>query len=165
MAGHQQPQPVAGERNIDRAEPIDHSEQGVDPGIAGDADCALYPVRSQVGGAGRGWREEQARQSVDRHPVLLLRPRHRRVETAQARLDMGRRHARRKPRHRSAERARRVALDLQQVRRIAEQFGQSPGDLVRMGQRVALAGAAEPDIFKAIQSMVGGIDRMLAGEE
>ena len=97
--------------------------------------------------------------------IGFLGPRHGGVEAAQSGFDMGDRDPRRKARHRPAKRTRRIALHHQQRRWIGQHVGKPRRDGIGMGQRVAPAGAVDRHPIEAVQTVIGGVDWMLAGEQ
>ena len=111
---------------------------------------------------------KQVGQSVDRDPVFFLRPGQVGIVGPKSRLDMGQRDARLARRQRAAERARRVALDDEQIGRVHRQqpLERRP-DQVGMEHRVGLTRAAERNrLRKPSQAMIGQLKaRMLAGNE
>ena len=144
----------------------DHFQQRVDSGVAGDVDSAWNALAGKVEGGEVGRCEQQVGTGVDLGPIFLLRPGQGAVAGAEAGLDMGERNRGRERGAGTAERARRVALDDQQVGRGREQRskrGFDPGDM-RVG--VLLAGAIEMQRGIYVQPMVARIEpSMLAGED
>ena len=165
MAGHEDrgTWPVSGRR---RGKLVDHRQQRIDAGVAGDMDSPRNALAGEVEGGKVGRREQQRGDRVDLGPILLFRPRQGAVAGAQARFDMSDRDARRRCGAGSADRARRIALDDQQVRRIAGQRAERRLDRARVGVRILVAGTAEMHRRIAAQAVLGRVERlMLAGED
>jgi hypothetical protein len=141
-------------------------EQRVDAGVAGDEHLARHPFGPQVGG-GAGCRcEQQLGIGVDRFAIFLFRSGQRGIVGAQAGLDVCDGNAGAEARKRGAKRARRIALDHQQVGRVCKQRRKRRGHRLDVAVRVLLAGAAERDAGKAAEPELGGIEqRMLSGED
>ena len=119
-------------------------EQRVDRGVAGDVDRAADTLSA------RGWRRPAAVGANSRsawasiaRAIFLLGPRQMRVVGPKARLDMRDRNAGGEAGERGAERARRVALDDQQVGRRPSNGRERRGDRADVRVRVFLAGAIE----------------------
>jgi hypothetical protein len=121
---------------------------------------------AQVRGRAFGWREQQIRAGIDVRPITLFRPGPAKVVSPEAGLDVSDRDAGSESGERSAKRARRVALDDQQVRRRADQRRDCGGDPADMRIRIRFAGAIEPDRAILAKAMLSRIERgMLAGED
>lgn len=85
---------------------------------------------------------------------------------SQPRFDVRDRNAGGEGRERSAERARRIALDDEQVDALAKQRRDALGDALRVNVGIGLAGAIEPLRGEAVQTEFRGVEAwMLAGQD
>ena len=153
-------------RSDRRRQPRHGLEQGIDAAVAGDVDFARYLLRAQ------GWRRRA------RSGRTAGRRRHRsRFDIplpARAATDRGcagpprhgPRHSRRETRQRRAERARRVALDDEQVGRGRAAAAAAPRHGGDVGVRILLRrGSREPDRGKSPRPKSRGIEpRVLSGQ-
>jgi hypothetical protein len=109
--------------------------------------------------------EQQGGPGVDGHAIFLFRPRKQRVVGPQPRLDMGYRQTRGERSQGRSERARRVALNDDQGRGVAEQWKQRGSDRANMQVRVFLAWATEPLARQCAEPELFGIEiGMLTGQ-
>ncbi len=145
---------------------VERGEQGIDPGVAGDVDPARHALAGEVEGGEIGRREQQVGARVDLGAILLLRPGQGAVAGAEPGFDVGERDRGCQRAARAAERARRIALDDQQVGRLREQRSKRGFDFAHVRVGILLAGTAELERGINVQAMVARIERsMLPGED
>ena len=149
-----------------RRKPGPRLHDRIDAGVAGDEDRSGDSFLAEIGGGEDRRREQQVGVGVDRGAILLFRPGHRRVMASKPGFDMRDRDCGDTSRERSAERARRVALDDQQVRRLAQLRQDRRGDALDVRMRVLRPRAVQPGRRVSAKAMIGGVEvDMLAGED
>ena len=129
--------------------------------------CAARPspngniCRSQL-----GRREQQVGVGVDHGAIFLLRPGQQRIMRPQARLDMRDRDPGDEGSQRAAKRARRVALNDDEVRRLTQKRQKGAGHRLDMDVRVLVARAIQFDPGEGLQPELVRRQRgMLPGED
>jgi len=129
-------------------------------------DPARHALAGEIEGGEVGRREQQVGARVDLGAIFLLRPRQRAVAGAEPGFDMGERDRGCERGARAAERARRIALDDQQVGRPREQRSKRGFDFADVRVGILLAGTVEMERGINVQAMVPWIERsMLPGED
>jgi len=123
--------------------PRDRLKQSVDAAVAGDVNLARDCLGAEVGSGQFRRREQQVGVGIDCGSIFFLGPRQRWIVGTKASLDVRDGDAGDEAGKRTAERARRVTLDDQQVRRGAQQRLQRPGYVADMGMGVLSAGTAK----------------------
>ena len=164
MAGdqdlRQRPLPDGGSRQIGK-----HRHKRIYAAVAGEMDSAGDTLAEQIRRREMGRREQQVGEQVDLDSIFFLRPGQRRIVGAQPGFDVGERDHGRGGGARRAERARRIALDDQQIGTIGEERPQCRCNLFDMRVRVGFTRTIEGDRAIARESMLRRIERrVLAGE-
>jgi hypothetical protein len=140
-------------------------QQGVDTCVTGDQHLPRDRLAAEIGGIELGRREEKLGLCIDRDPEVFFGPRIAAIVTAQPRLDMRDRHAGHCGTERAAQRARRVSLDEDELRRI-ERRHDAPRDEADVHVRICNAGAAKVHQRKVGKAVLVGIEmRMLARQD
>jgi len=143
---------------------LDHR---IDAGVASYVDRAGHVLGAQIVGGDVGRSEEELGLGINRDPIFLLRPGKEGVMRAKAGLHMCHGNTCGEARERPAERARRVALDDQQIGRSAnEQRQKRLGDGADMGVGVFASRLAQVDARISIEAEVALVQvRVLTGED
>jgi hypothetical protein len=142
-------------------------KDSIDPAVAGNVYGPPNPLAPKVCSTQFRGSEQQIAVSVDRDPEFLFGPRVFEIVAPKPCFDVGERNPGQPRAKRSAERARRVALDHGQLGATAtERRGHGPADGCDMDVRILLAGAIEPDAVMGAEAEVVRVKRrMLAGED
>ena len=141
-------------------------EDSVNPRVAGDMDLARHVLGTKIRRSRRRRRKQQFRLGIDRRPIFLLGPRKLRIVRPQARFDMSDRHSSGEAGQGCAQRARRIALDDEQVELEAKCGKQRGGDCLNVAVRVLFAGALKVTDRDATEAERRRIKvRVLAGQD
>jgi hypothetical protein len=165
VAGHQQPWTGRGLNRSRRQGRFDR-EQRIDACIASNMNLSEDLLGTKVRGCPVSWSEEQIGPGVDRCPIFLFRPRQQQIVRPEPGLDMRNRNGRNESGKRRAERARRIALDHEKVRRVAEQGQHRSGHRTDVRVGIGLPWTTEMHATEIRQSKVLRIEvGMLTGDE
>jgi hypothetical protein len=133
---------------------------GIDARIAGHMNHTADAFAAQVGGAQLGRSEKEVGSGIDRYAELFLRPRTGRIVRSQTGLDMSKRDCLLSSRKRSAESARRVALNDDEIAPVKRGTGvanDGADELVR----IAAAKAGQPHAIIRDETVVGRVERRM----